>query len=298
MRYAKSLFYNVIVDAEESGYKDYINWMLRCPRCGEPVYWMAGAVRKQHERHLPKTRELIKVKEAIVSPSFAHFKGLGDENCDNFSATITPAYITKVTAVSRGQRLEIFNNHFLELLGYTESSTGHFFTLFKSANNCNNKLAKGALDSVVSDFRDLVIFLPVDTALINCRKLLSEIKDSTYREKILISGKSVSTYYQTFLDWVNTFDVDMQVSIIKEVLFFLKTSAAKKIYLQLFEFSFNRYITFVSESDVLSTLSVNNKTDSTLKSDYDRFLKNLCALLTECIALNDWYGGVQKISAR
>lgn len=153
MRYAKSLLYGIIVDASNSNYRDYVNWQIRCPKCGEPVYLIGGSKRQEHARLAPKSKQIVLVKSADISPSFAHFKGLADERCENFSNQINQNYINSFYKSNREQRLKIYNSRFLEIVGYDEKEMrGCFFNAFKAINKTDNKVTKGVEKEVVKDF--------------------------------------------------------------------------------------------------------------------------------------------------
>ena len=93
----------VYADAVENDYSSYLNLGLRCPVCGEPVHFKKGYSRKPH---------------------FAHFKGTDSRQVEVCKLR-AGAYSNDTENISliedRGQRLEIFQKHFLNMISIEEN---------------------------------------------------------------------------------------------------------------------------------------------------------------------------------
>lgn len=101
-----------IIHAERCDYHSYINLGLRCPVCGEPVYLRKGDYRQPH---------------------FAHFKGTNPRQVEE--CTLKASVYSNSTQAcwnnlyqNRGQRLEIFQKHFLNI---TAKNNSEFYNQIK-----------------------------------------------------------------------------------------------------------------------------------------------------------------------
>lgn len=294
MKYAKSI-YGVIVDSADADYKSYVNWMLRCPKCGEPVHLVSSATRREHERHHPRTGELIKVKQADISSSFAHFKGLASEECEDFNKTIDAKYIDTYYAQSRSQRLAIFNSHFLDIIGYERQHQDVYFALFKSVNSINNKLTKRSYDAAVKDYYNF-LYHSRDFSD-GARKIILDLRKVSLPEMSVKPKFYYQSYYLDFARWLDAVDLDLHILVLQEVFKFLKTSAACKIQKQIFDYSFFRFVNAASDEECKHLLLVRTKTNAQIKEDYNNLLSVMCRRFYQSLTFVDWYGQVQKISA-
>lgn len=93
----------IYADAVENDYSSYLNLGLRCPVCGEPVHFKKGYSRKPH---------------------FAHFKGTDPRQVEECKLRAA-AYGNDAGNISSiedgGQRLEIFQKHFLKMISIEEN---------------------------------------------------------------------------------------------------------------------------------------------------------------------------------
>lgn len=87
-----------IVHADECNFNSYVELGLRCPRCGEPVYLKKGEHRKPHFAHIHATSTRQVERCGLRASSY----GNTTEN--------------SLLIEDRGQRLEIFQKHFLSML--------------------------------------------------------------------------------------------------------------------------------------------------------------------------------------
>ncbi|PHJ59603.1 hypothetical protein VF14_09030 [Nostoc linckia z18] len=288
MRYAKSLLYGVIVNASECGYRNYANWQLRCPKCGEPVYLIAASKRQEHARLAPKSKQIVLVRSAEVSPSFAHFKGLADESCENFNHQINQSYINRFNAINRQQRLKIYNSRFLEIVGYDKHEMrGCFFSAFKLANNLDNKTTKKIEKEVAESFWGIASDLK--TFQSGARMLLENLKGAGNPLVHFDTSRADESTKQNFLHWINRIDIEMQMTLVSEAIDFLKTRAAKAIALEIFELAFFRMI---YRKDNLKLLKIGKPTIEEESKQYSKMI-GLCIVdLVEIFALTDWAGAM------
>ncbi|MDM9583090.1 hypothetical protein [Nostoc sp. GT001] len=294
MRYAKSLLYGVIVDASESSYRDYANWQLRCPKCGEPIYLIGASKRREHTRLAPKSKQIVLVKSAEVRPSFAHFKSLADATCENFNSQISQVDINRFNAKNREQRLKIYNSRFLEIVGYDKDSMrGCFFNAFKKVNNCNNKAAKAVEKSTATDFLGLAVKFNPEIFKEASRMRLEEIKAEENPLNCVDASFVDEAATKSFLIWLNKLDIDMQTIFVGEAISFLKTNACKAIALQLFELAFHR---LALHNKNISNLIDVSKVFSKNQEDeqYTKFIHLCVNELIEIFALTDWVGAIKN----
>ncbi|MBH8566738.1 hypothetical protein I8748_32080 [Nostoc sp. CENA67] len=290
MRYAKSLLYGIIIDAVDCSYRDYANWQLRCPKCGEPVYLIGATKRTEHARLAPKSKQIVLVKSAEISPSFAHFKGLADESCINFNNQINQSYINKFQSINREQRLKVYNSRFLEIIGYDKKEMrGCFFRVFKQINKLDNKTTKKAEKQVIDSFWDVVYDLATFQG--GARMILENLKsEENPLSRFDVSMASQEVQHK-FLDWLKTVDTDIQIMLVSEAIAFLKTRAARAIAAEIFELAFYRMI---FRKDNLKLLQVGDKpTMEEEDEQYRRMIHLMIVDLTEIFALTDWVGAIQ-----
>ncbi|MBD2364495.1 hypothetical protein H6G36_25535 [Anabaena minutissima FACHB-250] len=290
MKYAKSLLYGIIVDATECDYRDYVNWQLRCPKCGEPVYLIGASKRQEHTRLAPKSKQIVLVRSTEVSPSFAHFKGLADESCENFNQQVDKKYISRVAQVNREQRLKVYNSRFLEIVGYDkEEMKGCFFTAFKKVNGLDNKLCKSIEKEVVKDFYD-VISKDIERFCSGAKMLLEKFKAAANPLTYFDTSKANEEAKQNFLRWVKGVDIDMQMMLVDEAIAFLKTRAAKAIALELFELAFFRMI--FRYKDGLDLVRIGEKTMEEESAKYTKMVQLCVNDFVEILSLTDWAGAI------
>ncbi|AFZ27339.1 hypothetical protein Cylst_5311 [Cylindrospermum stagnale PCC 7417] len=89
-----------IIDAHNCDYSSYDNHGLRCAVCGEPVHLKKGSIRKPH---------------------FAHFSGTDPqqvEECELRASSYSNSSQINSFIKDRGQRLKIFQQHFLSLISF------------------------------------------------------------------------------------------------------------------------------------------------------------------------------------
>lgn len=123
MDIARAMALGKIVYAEDCDFSSYTKLGLLCTVCKEPVYLRAGEIRKSH---------------------FAHFKGTDPRLVEECELRVT-AYSTNTVNTSsiedRGQRLETFQKHFLNMIYLKgnkiidDSKFKKWIDLFKQANN-------------------------------------------------------------------------------------------------------------------------------------------------------------------
>ncbi|PHK46895.1 hypothetical protein VF13_07840, partial [Nostoc linckia z16] len=242
----------------------------------------------------PKSKQIISVKKAEVSPSFAHFKGLADEACENFNSQISQTYINKFNVTNREQRLKIYNSRFLEIVGYEKNSMkGCFFNSFKKINTCNNKAAKAVENVTVVDFLGLAVNFNPEIFSEASRMRLQEIKAEENPLECVDASFAKEEDIKSFLSWLKQLDVDMQVMFVKEAISFLKTRACKAIALQLFELAFYRLtlhnkniFTLIDLSKVFSKNQENEQ--------YTKFIHLCVNELIEIFTLTNWAGAVNN----
>lgn len=291
MKYAKSLLYGIIVDAAECDYRDYSNWQLRCPKCGEPVYLIGASKRQEHARLAPKSKEIVLVKSSEISPSFAHFKGLADEQCENFNRQIDKGYINRFGQVNREQRLKIYNSRFLEIVGYDKKEMkGCFFTAFKKVNGLDNKLCKGIEKEVVKDFYDVVSTEDTTKFYDHAKALLEKFKAAADPLTYFDTSRANDEAKLGFLRWVRGIDTDMQMTLVVEAIAFLKTRAAKAIALELFELAFFRMI--FRYEDGATLLKIGEKAMEEENIRYTKMIQLCVTDLIEIFVLTDWAGEI------
>ena len=289
MKYAKSLLYGIIVDASNCNYHDYANWQLRCPKCGEPVYLIGASRRQEHARLAPKSRQIVLVRSAEVTASFGHFKGLADEACENFNSQISKSYIEKFERINREQRLKVYNQRFLEIVGYNKAMRSCFFNAFKKANKLDNKTVKSLQSDMVKDFFHVAI--DVAQFRIATTELLKGVKSEDNPLVRFDTSRASDSEMKQFVSWVKTLDIDMQLILVSEAVDFLKTRAAKAIALELFELSFSRLI--FHRTDIPSFIKITDKNIEKQDAQY-RFFIELCVTeLAQIFALTDWAGAIQ-----
>jgi hypothetical protein len=290
VKYAKSLLYGIIVDASACDYRDYANWQLRCPKCGEPVYLIGASKRQEHARLAPKSKQIVLVRSAEVTASFAHFKGLADDDCENFNSQISKNYIERFERVNREQRLKVYNEKFLEIVSYEKKTMGScFFTAFKKANKIDNKTVKSIESDAVKDF----LHVAVDVAQFQSatRALLESIKSEKNPLSRFDTSRAKDTEMKQFVSWVMALDIDRQIILVSEAVDFLKTRAAKAIALQLFELSFYRLI--FHRSDIPSLLKITDRDIEEQDIQYRRLIEFCVTELAQIFALTDWAGAIQ-----
>lgn len=289
MKCAKSLLYGVVVDASICDYQDYANWQLRCPKCGEPVYLIGASERQEHARLAPKSKQIVLVRSAKVTASFGHFKGLADETCENFNSQIDNVYIKRFERANREQRLRIYNQKFLEIIGYSKEIRGCFFNAFKKANKVNNKIVKSIESGAAEDF--LHVASDVAQMELATKELLKEIKSDSSPLSRFDTSKASDKEMKQFANWIQSLNIDRQMILISEVNEFLKSRAAKAIALQLFELSFSRLI--FHRTDIAHLIAVTDREIEEQNANY-RFLIELCVTeLAQILALTDWAGAIQ-----
>lgn len=289
MKYAKSLLYGIIVDASVCNYKDYANWQLRCPKCGEPVHLIGASKRQEHARLAPKSKQIVLVKEAVVTASFGHFKGLADVACENFNSQISKSYIERFERINREQRLKVYNHRFLEIVGYDKKMRGCFFDAFKKVNKVNNKTVKSIESDAAKDF----LHVAVDVVQLHTgvKALLEGIKSESNPLNRFDTTRASESSVKQFMDWVKVLDIDRQMILVSEAVDFLKTRAAKSIALQLFELSFSRLI--FHRTDIPNLIKVTDKDIKEQDAQY-RFFIELCVTeLARILALTDWVEAIQ-----
>lgn len=94
-----------IVEAIDCGYQDYLDLLLLCPACKEPVYLCQEYCRSFKQ-------EVINVKS-----HFRHFKKTDTHTkCDERVNNISQAEIAKQESISRNQRLKFFKLRMWEIL--------------------------------------------------------------------------------------------------------------------------------------------------------------------------------------
>ncbi|ACC81168.1 hypothetical protein A6769_38675 [Nostoc punctiforme NIES-2108] len=288
MKYAKSLLYGIIVDAVTSDYQDYANWQLRCPKCGEPVHLIGASERVEHVRLAPKSKQIVLVSSAKISASFAHFKGLADEACENFNSQISKNYIEKFERINREQRLKVYNQRFLEIVGYNKSMKGCFFDNFKKVNKINNKVAKSIEQDAAKDFYSTVSQL---TKLAGgARILLEGIKSDKYPLNRFDTSRAKDEEVKQFVRWVQEVDIDRQMILLEEAIAFLKTRAARAIALQLLELCFSRLI--FHRPGTIDLIKISGNSIAEEDSKYRELIERCVTELVQIFALTDWAGAV------
>lgn len=289
MKYAKSLLYGVIVDASNCNYRDYANWQLRCPKCGEPVHLIGASKRQEHARLAPKSRQIVLVRSAEITASFGHFKGLADEACENFNSQISKSYIEKFERTNREQRLKVYNQKFLEIVGYDKTMRSCFFNAFKKVNKLDNKTVKSIETDAVKDF--LHVAVDIVQFHVGAREVLKEIKSENNPLVRFDTTKATDSEMNQFASWVKALDIDMQVLLMTEAVDFLKTRAAKAIALELFELSFSRLI--FHRTDIPSLIKITGGNIEEQNAQYRFFIELCVTKLAQIFALTDWAWAIQ-----
>ena len=115
MEDAKSMYHGgELVSALDCDFESYRELGLLCPFCNEPVYLCGETVRQSSRTH----------KLSYIRPHFKHFPGGDPMDFDCEKRAISAEgkrYLDAIRAERRGQRLELFNRYFLEMI-YKPSS--------------------------------------------------------------------------------------------------------------------------------------------------------------------------------
>lgn len=108
MKEAKSMYKGgEIVYASECNYESAKKMGIVCPFCNEPLFW-----RDEFAKLAPKSKNIV-----IIDSHFVHYPNVDGSICEKRS--ITPegrAFIEQISSESRGQRLRLFERHFLNMI--------------------------------------------------------------------------------------------------------------------------------------------------------------------------------------
>ncbi|MEH2385423.1 MAG: hypothetical protein V7K14_06460 [Nostoc sp.] len=132
MEFAKSIkFGGEIVHADECNFYSYNDLKLCCPVCSEPVFLKKGTTRKSHFAHFPGT-DTKQVEECELRVS-----SYGDNK--QISSFIQ----------DRGQRLEIFKQHFISLISVEKQKIIHDKNFNNWINSAEVKTSKIIIKNVI-----------------------------------------------------------------------------------------------------------------------------------------------------
>lgn len=108
MKQAKSMYQGgELIDAKYCDYDSCKELGLLCPFCDEPVFLVRECVRQRQKSH----------KVFLVDPFFSHYKSGDISECELRSRSIEgQAYLEQLSPVKKGQRLELFNKFFWEMV--------------------------------------------------------------------------------------------------------------------------------------------------------------------------------------
>ncbi|BAZ39401.1 hypothetical protein NIES4101_53540 [Calothrix sp. NIES-4101] len=297
MQYAKSLRYGIFVDAETSNYLQYSQWRLVCPCCNEPVFLVKGSHRPEHARVAPKSKQLVIVREAKVKAFFSHFDNLASEKCENYNKSITEKQIKTYATTSRQQRLKYWQENFLKAIGYYNAGCkSSFFTLFRRTNqhlpDINNKGIKAVQKEVASDLIELLNKADRASILEVARSHLVKLQTHENPLSLMDLGDITDTTEElkdNFLDWTRSFDIEMQLSLVAEVVDFFKTKAIAQIKEEIFELIFARVAVTIGPEKMTPLLKVSTgESEQEQQQKYYQLRSLLVGELVFLIAITDW----------
>jgi hypothetical protein len=282
MQYASSLLYGgMLVDAEKADYKDYARLLLRCPFCGEAVFLVAGKHRDEHARLSPKSKQIVLVKASSVSPAFAHFPGVANQNCELRSAKINSSFVARCVTKSRNQRLKIFQNH----IGKAFKPKNVDFEKLNIQNalrRANSILATEYvhfLEEMEKDTRkDFEKRILVEENRKEFKSVAKQICEAAIENPL--KAVELNNDVSSAKNWLESLEVDLHLEIIYEIIDFLITKSAKPFRDKLFDIAFVRwadcYISNNSEREFYKLFDLTHcKNIQALKKNYNSIVDGI-----------------------
>ena len=234
MKYAKSMYRaGFIVDAEDCDYDSAKDLGLVCPFCSEALFLRRGHLRG---------------KSSYVEAAFCHY------HTDDPMADVCElraqrpegqAYIAKVDAESRQQRLEIYNKRLTDLIFDTPGKAVYKF--FRKTS-LDQKDWEGAVKSFRTYLRKNVehSYAVLDKELDSIQYLVSGTSKAAELKDLLQEGVRDAREMKAVKDTIafySSLDLKIQRTICQEILDFLTTRTAGYTLLDLLSSAASRIVT-------------------------------------------------------
>ena len=296
MRYASSLLYGgMLVDAQGASYQDYSRLLLQCPFCKEPVFLSAAKHRIEHARLAPKSKQIVLVKECVVSASFAHFKSVAANKCEIKAKYINQGDIKRGIVRGRNQRLKFFQSRFGQIIfsGF-ENDLNSAFDFYKRAN-CSlpeymiNEIAQYFINEVVKKFKAI----DNDSVKNFGGKLLSEA--AAHPNDFVITESEAELNKATA--WLNCLEIELHLQIVCEAVEFLKTKSALCI-LDKFVNAGLCYLTRILDKNKIIELMQLDKDLNIVAHDYSNLVSGITNCMVAILVGTQWAKAMQNINGK
>jgi hypothetical protein len=222
MQYAKAIYRGgMIFNADDGNYNQSRDLGLKCPFCGQAVFWRQGS----------KTTR--RGKTVHVRSSFCHY-GSKDEGqeCELRSTRKEgQAYVSKLNTVARHQRLRLYNEHLWEMfvVGLEEASPVVRGRVKQICKRVQEAFGKRWVEEAVRDAQGFLLDHLEDSCkmleehYLRERNLSLSPGSGVKREEDSAPAKLLAAMNSAYTIEMSDADLQMQILILREILEFVST---------------------------------------------------------------------------